>query len=155
MQSTENPFKYEDGEASADFNPETGEMDSRYPQTRWIKAMQLDFAARADWCVLSYDEANHPPAISILEGNKFDVSAGEKVSLFPTTKDPDGHHTDLKVWPYAEAGDGTAIIETNPTISVQIPDSANSGEEYHVIFECTDTGFPALTRYQRVVFVVR
>lgn len=27
-------------------NPETGELDQSYPQIRWIKAMQLDFAAR-------------------------------------------------------------------------------------------------------------
>lgn len=155
VQSTENPFKYEDGEASADFNPESREMDPRYPQTRWIKSMQLDFAARADWCVLPYEEANHAPLISVEQGTLIHVKASETVRLNLSAKDPDNHAVAIKAWCYGEAGDGKAEVTTKEDVAtVKIPDTAKTGEEYHIIVEGTDTGFPALTRYQRVVLRV-
>jgi len=113
IQSTENPYRYEDGEAASDLNPETGEMDKSYPQTRWIKPMQLDFAARADWCVKPFSEANHPPKVTVMEGNTIVSAAGETLTLNISGKDVDGHPVYFKVWPYAEAGDGTVQIELN------------------------------------------
>ena len=35
------------------------------PMWRWSDAFQNDFAARADWCVKSYEEANHPPVVKL------------------------------------------------------------------------------------------
>ena len=155
VQSEENPYRYEDGKAASDLNPETGEMDKSYAQTRWIKPMQLDFAARADWCVKSFDEANHPPNISVSEGNAIHAKPGEIIDLNLSGEDIDGHPVSFKVWPYAEAGDGAASIELNTNkVSVQIPETAKIGEKYHVIVEGTDTGFPALTRYQRVIIKI-
>ncbi len=155
VKSEENPLKYEDGEASADFNPESGEMDPRYPQTRWIKAMQLDFAARADWCIKPFAEANHPPKITVSEGNAISAKAGEKLSISFTATDPDGHKVAFSVWCYAEAGDGTVQMEAQENSArIQIPKDAEKGAKYHIIVEGTDTGFPALTRYQRVILEV-
>ncbi len=155
VQSTENPYRYEDGEAASDLNPETGEMDKSYPQTRWIKPMQLDFAARADWCVKPFSEANHPPKVTVMEGNTIVSAAGETVTLNISGKDVDGHPVYFKVWPYAEAGDGTVQIELNmDKAKVDVPKTAKAGEKYHVIIEGTDTGFPALTRYQRVIIEI-
>jgi hypothetical protein len=151
--SEDNPYRYEDGENAADLNPETGEMDKSYPQTRWIKAMQLDFAARADWCVQSFEEANHPPKITVAEGNDLEARVGEKITLNLSSEDPDGHPVALHAWCYAEAGDGDAAVENkdNKTAIITIPEEAKKGEQYHIIIKGTDTGFPALTRYQRVV----
>ncbi|WP_238857881.1 DUF1593 domain-containing protein [Poritiphilus flavus] len=155
VQSEENPFKYEDGKASADFNPESGEMDPRYPQTRWIKAMQLDFAARADWCVKPFDEANHPPKIRISEGNTLSVKAGEELTIHFSASDPDDHKVAFSAWCYAEAGDGAVQIESQEaSAKIKIPANAEQGAKYHIIVEGTDTGFPALTRYQRVILEV-
>ncbi len=156
VQSEENPYRFEDGDAAADVNPETGEMDTSYPQTRWIKPMQLDFAARADWCVKSFEEANHPPQIKVAEGNAISASAGDAITLHLSHKDRDGDPVYFKVWSYAEAGNGYVKVDLKTAIvSIQIPDSAKKGEEYHVIIEGTDAGFPALTRYQRVIFNIK
>ncbi|NJB70187.1 hypothetical protein GGR42_000649 [Saonia flava] len=154
VKSKENPFRYEDGKAASDLNPETGEMDTSYPQTRWIKSMQMDFAARADWCIKSFKAANHAPLIKVAEGTNIRATIGEKITLNLAFDDPDGHDVSFKVWPYAEAGDGTAIVTYNTeeeSVMVQLPENAKIGEEFHVIVEGTDAGFPALTRYQRVI----
>ncbi|MBD1263123.1 DUF1593 domain-containing protein [Maribacter polysiphoniae] len=157
-QSVDNPYRYEDGEAASDLNPETGKMDTSYPQTRWIKAMQLDFAARADWAVKSFADANHAPVIKVFEGTSIKAKAGEKITLNPTYSDPDGHKVWFAVWPYAEAGDGTADVtydDEKGLATVQLPETAKAGEEYHIIVEGSDTGFPSLTRYKRVIFTIK
>ena len=61
------------------------------PTWRWIEALQKDFASRADWCVKSYDEANHPPVVKL--ANALDITAkpGSKIKLSAKgTTDPDG-----------------------------------------------------------------
>lgn len=158
VQSPENPYRYEDGEAAADLNPETGEMDTSYPQTRWIKAMQLDFAARADWCVQSFAGANHAPEIKVAEGSTITSGPEGKTTLTVSGDDPDGHPVYFKVWAYEEAGDGAAAVEYDGkegVATVQLPENAKAGDEFHIIVEGTDTGFPALTRYRRVVIKVK
>ena len=154
-QSKENPYRYEDGDAAADLNPETGEMDKSYPQTRWIKPMQLDFAARADWCIKPFEAANHPPKIKVDEGNSIQAIAGEVISMKVSYEDVDNHPVYFKAWSYPEAGDGEAkfTIEANE-VNIEIPETAKAGEEFHVIIEGTDTGFPALTRYQRIIVTI-
>lgn len=150
--SDENPYRYEDGDKAADLNPETGEMDKSYPQTRWIKAMQLDFAARADWCIASFEDANHAPSILVEGGTSITASPGDSVTLRLSAKDPDNHPVALKAWCYEEAGSGKAEVTSKENIAtVQIPETAKTGDQFHIIVEGTDTGFPALTRYQRVV----
>lgn len=154
--SEQNPFRYEDGNRAADFNAETGELDTSYPQTRWIKAMQLDFAARADWCVKSFEEANHAPEISVPEGLDLSAKAGDSIIFNLTARDVDKHPVSLKAWCYDEAGDGHAEVQIkNRKATVEIPITAKKGSQYHIIVEGTDTGFPALTRYQRVIITVK
>jgi hypothetical protein len=150
-----NPFRFEDNEKSADFNPETGKLDINYSQTRWLIAAQEDFAARADWCVKSYKEANHAPQITVKEGMYVLAKAGDKLTLNVTSRDPDGNEVKLKVWPYPEAGSGNAeatLVESR--LQVILPSSAKKGDTYHVVVEGTDTGSPALTRYRRVVITI-
>ena len=147
-----NPYRFEDNEKAADFNPETGKLDISYSQTRWLIAAQEDFAARADWCVKSFKDANHAPQITVKEGMNVSAKAGEKLTLNVTSRDPDGNAVKLKVWPYSEAGSGKADATLeNATVKIQIPANAKKGDTYHVVVEGTDTGSPALTRYRRVV----
>jgi hypothetical protein len=40
-----------------------GDIDM--PLWRWSEAFQNDWAARADWCVRDYDEANHNPRVVV------------------------------------------------------------------------------------------
>jgi hypothetical protein len=150
-----NPYRFEDNEKAADFNPETGKLDINYSQTRWLIAAQEDFAARADWCVKSFKDANHAPQITVKEGTSISAKAGAVMTLYVSTKDPDGNAVKLKVWPYPEAGSGKAeatIDDAN--ITVKIPADAKKGDTFHIVVEGTDTGSPALTRYRRVVIQI-
>jgi len=151
-----NPYRYEDNDKAADFNPETGKLDINYSQTRWLIAVQEDFAARADWCVKSFEEANHAPWITVKEGTQIWANPGEKINLHLSAQDKDkGNIVQFKAWPYAEAGDGKSqvILEGN-MVRIQIPITAKKGDKYHVIVEGTDNGSPQLTRYRRVVIQI-
>jgi hypothetical protein len=150
-----NPFRFEDNDKAADFNPETGKLDISYSQTRWLIAAQEDFATRADWCVKSFKDANHAPQITVSEGMHVYAKPGASLDLHVITRDPDGHAIKLKVWPYPEAGSGKAEVQIeNATVKVQIPATAKKGDTFHVVVEGTDNGSPALTRYRRVVITI-
>lgn len=151
----ENPYRFEDNEKAADFNPETGKLDISYSQTRWLIAAQEDFAARADWCIKSYKDANHAPQITVKEGMKVYAKAGDVLNLHVTSRDPDGNEVKLKVWPYPEAGSGKADASLKEEcISVKVPRDAKQGDTFHIVVEGIDNGSPALTRYRRVVITI-
>ena len=61
------------------------------PQWRWIDAIQNDFAARADWCVKEFKDANHAPVVQRERRAQSDVKAGETVKLAASATDPDGN----------------------------------------------------------------
>lgn len=48
---------------------------------RWRDAYQNDFAARMDWTVKSYREANHPPVTVLKHPDELDAKTGSNVSL--------------------------------------------------------------------------
>ncbi len=158
VQSATNPYRWEDGRNLTDFNPFTQKQDASFPQTRWIEALQLDFAARADWCIKPYKEANHAPRIVVKEGAFIKAKAGGEVTLHAAAIDPDGHQVTFTFWQYAEAGTapGSAKIEPTQKASavIEIPQNAKSGETIHIIVEGKDGGSPALIRYQRVILTV-
>jgi hypothetical protein len=154
--TSSNPYRYEDNEQAADFNPETGKMDINYAQTRWLIAAQEDFAARADWSVKAFRDANHPPQITVTEGMNVRAKGGQKLTLHVVTRDPDKHPVRLRVWPYPEPGSGKAEANIAANlVSIEIPKEAKKGDNYHVVVEGTDSGTPALTRYRRVVIHIQ
>ncbi len=155
-QSKANPNRWEDGEEVADYNPDSKKMDLAYPQIRWLKALQNDFAARADWCIKDYKDANHPPKISVKE-NQMKVKAGRTIKINASAIDPDNNEVHLSFWQYQEAGtsnEKVIIHQKDMQAIVQIPLTAKSGETIHIIVEGKDSGSPALTRYQRVILKV-
>lgn len=158
-QSDSLPNRWEDGEAVADFNPYTRQMDLAYPQTRWLEALQLEFAARADWCVKPYDEANHPPKVMLGHANTLQVSPGETIHLSARASDPDGDPLAYDWWQYGEVdtypGEVGIIQSYMPTPMVQIPEDLKPGENIHIVVAVTDGQFPNLTRYQRVILTGR
>ncbi len=130
------------------------------PMWRWSPALQNDFAARADWCVKSFDEANHPPVIKLAHGVDIEAKPGETIELSARgTTDPDGDELNCHWWQYQEADTytGNVTIENSNAwkASFTVPADAEKGQNIHVICEVQDNGYPQTTRYQRVIITVK
>lgn len=130
------------------------------PIGRWADAFQHDFAARADWCVKSYDEANHAPVVCVTGEQERPAAPGKTLSLDARrSSDPDGDALSFRWWYDAAAGTGggTPVLqdESSARCKISLPADAVSGETYHVICEVTDQGEPTLTRYARVIVTIR
>ena len=158
IRSDQNPYLWEDGSHVTDYNPYTKKNDTAYPQTRWVDVLQNDFASRADWCVMDYESANHPPQVKLNHSEALEAKPGALVRLSGRAEDPDGDRLDWRWWNYEDAGtygSGVEIIEGQGLeASIMVPENAKPGETIHVILEVTDSGTPVLTRYRRVVIKV-
>jgi len=158
VQSASEPSRWEDGDDVTDLNPYSSEADTAYPQTRWIDVLQNDFAARAGWCVFDYDEANHPPVVTLNHAADLIVARGRDVQLSGAATDPDDDDVSYRWWEYSDADTypGTVTIQDadRPEASFTVPDDAAPGATIHVVLEVTDRGTPPLTRYQRVIATV-
>lgn len=127
---------------------------------RWRQAYQNDFAARMDWTVKPYKEANHPPIARLAHRNDLTVKSGDTVLLSAEgSKDPDGDRLNYEWIYYREVG----TYESGRPLQVQNKNQKNAGittpavskpETLHIILAVTDDGKPALTRYQRVIITV-
>jgi hypothetical protein len=130
------------------------------PIWRWSEVMQKDFAARADWCVKSYDEANHPPIVKLQTPIDVAAEPGDLLELSAVgTTDSDGDNLSYQWWQYQEADTYEGAVEIRSLkeqkASFIVPDDALPGETIHIICEVTDDGNPALTRYQRIIITVK
>ena len=129
------------------------------PTWYWIADLQNDFAARADWCVKSYEEANHHPVVSLNTPLDIVAKPGQLVTLDASASvDPDGDELTFKWWQYAEActykGSVSITNENQSTASFKVPLNAKKGQTLHIICEVSDDGTPSLKHYQRVVVIV-
>lgn len=130
---------------------------------RWREEFQHDFAARMDWTIESnYNKANHPPIVKLNHDSIITVKAGEHINLDARASiDPDGDVLSFNWFYYREAGNykGNISIE-NCNISTarfqapQIPEDMKS-LRLHIILKVTDSGIPPITRYQRVLVIVK
>ena len=134
---------------------------------RWRAAMWNDFKARADWCVKSYDGANHHPN-AVINGDTSDaiikktVHAGDSLSFNASAStDPDKDELRYYWWIYHEAGRkpyGKAFpIKNNNAseINLTIPADA-AGKELHLILEVWDQSkIVPLVDYRRIVLIVK
>lgn len=155
VQSAEQPNRWEDGKDVLDYNPFTEKMDATYPQIRWVEAIQEDFAARADWCVMDYADANHAPVVKAVGATGISAKAGETLTLEIKISDPDEDELTTKFWIYKEVGTYTGEASLSPSgnqVSVTL-DSESAGE-LHVIAEVKDDAVHPMTRYVRFVVEV-
>jgi len=141
------------------WNDAQDDGDDRKPLWRWTPATQNDWAARLDWCVKPYAEANHPPQVALDGPLDRTVSPGETVRLDASaTADPDGNDLTFSWWQYHDAGTVQARIgidgaSTRDAARFTVPNEP--GRQIHVICEVTDNGEPPLTRYRRLIFSIK
>lgn len=158
IQSTTAPNRWEDGRHVADFNPYTGKAESSYSQVRWVPVLQNDFAARADWCVLPYDQANHRPTVVLKSPQDVTAAPGKTIKLKAQATDPDGNNLTYSWWPYTEVSTYPNKVEvTNAeqaSTTFTVPDDAQDGQTIHLILQVSDDGQPTLTHFARVVITV-
>lgn len=130
------------------------------PLWRWTEAFQNDWAARADWCVKGYKEANHPPVVKLANRPDLTAKPGDTIALSAKgTTDPDGDKLAYKWWQYTDADscEGKVKIQNagKAQASFVVPKDAAKGDTIHAICEVTDNGTPPLTRYGRVIVNVQ
>ena len=128
---------------------------------RWAPEFQNDYQARMDWCVMEFDEANHPPK-AVLNGDKtlqpikINAKPGEQITLNAAgSNDLDDGDKLFYEWRFfPEAGSYMSKVKIeNPNkiqASMVVPEDA-SGTTLHVLLVLRDSGIPQLTRYRRLV----
>jgi hypothetical protein len=141
----------------ADMDLDTsGDPDPRMSSVyRWRPAFQADFAARLDWCVKPFKEANHPPIVRIRGDRERAVAPGGVIVLDASdTTDPDGDRLafDWSEYPIKVGVAETRSIEdqTSKVARLQVPRNS-SGRTIPVLLTVRDSGSPGLTRYGRVL----
>ncbi|MBS1791023.1 MAG: DUF1593 domain-containing protein [Acidobacteria bacterium] len=147
---------------------------------RWRTDFQNEFAARMDWTIKPYAQANHNPQL-IVNGNAgtapitLNAEVGKPVTLDASaSKDPDGNKLSYHWFHYAEAGfigrtssmaelniaQGNSAKATVTATTTCRPGwrpmnrQCSSGIA-HIVLAVTDNGSPALTSYRRVILTVR
>jgi hypothetical protein len=129
------------------------------PQPNFTAAAQNDFAARIQWSVTpTYAGANHEPVVTIRGSAQISARPGETVRLEATASDPDGNALNVRWSRWKEVdtypGEITVADPTSLASSFRVPADATAGQTIQLVFEATDDGRPALTRYQRVAVSV-
>ena len=126
---------------------------------RWRDDFQNDFAARMDWCLQSYEEANHPPVPVLAGPEQLIVKSGEGFGLDASgSTDPDGDNLSFLWFNYPEAGTLKKPVpiggaENAHGLFMNAPD-VEKEESIHIILKVTDKGSPALSRYKRIIVTV-
>ena len=133
-------------------------MDRRIAVARWRQQFQQDFAARADWAVRSYADANHAPVAAINGPAALTVRSGSTLTLDASgSTDPDGDALSYKWWIYNEVGTypgAVSIANSRSRVASLVAPRVSAPATLHVILEAQDGGSPRLTRYRRVVITV-
>ena len=156
-------------------------LPTRRPIWRWREAFQHDFAARMDWTIKPFAEANHNPVV-VVNGQAgtapifVDAVVGQPVVLDASqSRDPDGQTLHYSWFHYArrDSGDGRGLAAVNIADAesskandhrtatcrpmwIQIPGAKCPAQGVaHIILSVTDNGSPSLTSYRRVVLNVR
>jgi hypothetical protein len=134
---------------------------------RWRSAYQDDFAARMDWTMKSYAEANHPPLARLGHASELHSRPGDRVDLSAEgSSDPDGDSLSYEWFYYPEPGTFTmSDARGGQPLKIEDADKAKAwfvvptsrvlrSGTMHVILAVTDHGPPRLTRYRRVIVTI-
>jgi hypothetical protein len=148
---------------------------------RWRKAFQHDFAARMDWSMKEFAEANHNPIV-VVNGDAtkepifIKARVGSPVTLSAAgSRDPDGNKIAYNWFYYGEAAlaisrlaspdeiigkRGEDQLEMLPRVKIENGDSEEATVlpqapgVAHIILAVEDDGVPSLTSYRRVILEI-
>lgn len=136
-----------------------GKTNSRVTVARWRGDYQNDFAARMDWCVKDFKEANHAPIAKLNHADRLTVQSGSAVKLDASlSTDPDGDELTYQWWQYKEAGtySGTVtILDAKSAEAYFQAPMVTEPRDIHLILEVCDNGSPVLKSYRRVIVTVQ
>lgn len=125
---------------------------------RWRDDFQNDFAARLDWCVKSFEQANHPPLPVLGSPEEITVKSGQGIALDASgSSDPDGDNLSFLWFSYPEAGSYKKPVITTAENSHNLYVAAprlEKKETAHIILKVTDKGNPRLSGYKRVIVTI-
>ena len=136
---------------------------------RWRSAYQNDFAARMDWTIKPFANANHPPVPQLGHAREIVAKPGQRVDLSADgSSDPDGDALSYDWFHYGEPGTfTTSSARSGQPITIQQFDQPKAWfvvptdrvmppgtGDVHIILAVTDHGTPRLTRYRRVIVTV-
>lgn len=135
--------------------------DTNGRDTRFLRAVQEDFAARADWCISEYENANHAPEINVDQKIIY-AEPGEGVEFAATASDPDGDQVYTSWWIYPEgsaySGEVSDLRVWRPgsrKTGFTVPWDAQEGDYFNLVIEGRDDDASApMTRYSQVIVKV-
>jgi hypothetical protein len=137
---------------------------------RWRSAYQNDFAARMDWTIKPFAEANHPPVTKLGHPDRLQAKQGQRVDLSAEgSTDPDSDALSFEWFYYAEPGTfATSAARTPTPVKIENFDQPRAWftvptrrvmppgvGTMHIILAVTDHGTPRLTRYRRIIVDVQ
>ena len=139
---------YLNGSASGSANP-------------FLLAVQEDFAAKADWCINDYENANHAPVISV-EQNVIYAEPGEGVILEASVSDPDGDIVYPSWWIYPNGSAYSGGVNNLRVWNIgslktgfTVPWDAVEGDYFDIVIQGRDDDASApMTRYSQVIVKV-
>lgn len=139
------------------------EKSARATVWRWRPDFQNDFQARMDWCVKSFQQANHNP-VAAYNGDAgreivyLTVSPDDEVSLSARgSSDPDGDSLAYHWWIYPEPSTKNSLSLSNDRAMVAnfTAPKVSGQDTVHVILTVRDNGAPNLYSYRRIVIYIK
>lgn len=123
----------------------------------FLKSYMEDWAARARWCHLGYDQANHAPEI-VIARNEIKALPGETVEIEAVVSDPDGNDC-TTCWEIYDQfnqykGSCTNLKVDEPhqlKTCFTIPEDAESKDFFSLILRVQDHAEYPMTRYGKVI----
>ncbi len=138
-------------------NPVNNNIEKYSP---FLLEYQMEWAARADWCVNTPENCNHAPVIEI-DQKDFTAAPGETVTLKAALSDPDGNEVSA-AWTLDPTGgvyssDDLAIYSwTADTVeaSFTVPEDAKSGDSFLLTLRARDEAEAPMIRYAQVRILI-
>ena len=145
-------------DATDSFN---GESNARVTVMRWRDDFQHEFAARMDWCVMNFENANHTPVVVVNEHDKVEPlvirkKPGKKIKLDASdSSDADGDKLTFEwmIYPEGENFAGDLNLKLQGKKAEFVMPRLDENSAIHLVLKATDNGTPKLTGYKRIILI--